>query len=155
MAPKGTTCLSVHSWLANWLGLGFCRQSQCSLRRILRNQSCSTRLGKATHLYLLDSTSFLERISCIPRNTARVHSSQPLMAAEGSIWEMTPELLQTHSPWQGDLAVPDSLPAHLRPVFFTDAPWCLRAERVCAEPTLRDLSQAPGTSRAVEGHRSG
>ncbi|XP_032326985.1 uncharacterized protein LOC116660797 isoform X7 [Camelus ferus] len=122
MAPKGTTCLSVHSWLANWLGLGFCRQSQCSLRRILRNQSCSTRLGKATHLYLLDSTSFLERISCIPRNTARVHSSQPLMAAEGSIWEMTPELLQTHSPWQGDLAVPDSLPAHLRPVFFTDAP---------------------------------
>ncbi|XP_032326940.1 uncharacterized protein LOC116660797 isoform X1 [Camelus ferus] len=57
MAPKGTTCLSVHSWLANWLGLGFCRQSQCSLRRILRNQSCSTRLGKATHLYLLDSTS--------------------------------------------------------------------------------------------------
>lgn len=53
----------------------------------------------------------------------KVHKAQPLTAAERPIWEITPEPLQTNSLWQGDWAVTESLPVHLRSVFFTDAPW--------------------------------
>lgn len=53
----------------------------------------------------------------------KVPKAQPHTAAEWPNWEITAEPLQTNWLWQSDLAVPESLPAHLWPVFFTDAPW--------------------------------
>lgn len=53
----------------------------------------------------------------------KVHQAQLLIAAERPMWEITPEPPQTNLLWQGDWAVTEPLPAHLRSVFFTDAPW--------------------------------
>ena len=57
------------------------------------------------------------------KHCKKAHKAQSRTAAERPIWEITPEPLQTNWPWWGDLAITDSLPTHLQPVFFTDAPW--------------------------------
>ena len=92
-------------------------------------ESCHKNIHECTwkiwfHVQNWFTHTFLEHASYSTRNTVKkAHKAQSLTAAERPIWETAPEPLQTNLPWWGDLAVTDSLPAHLQPVFFTDAPW--------------------------------
>lgn len=69
-------------------------------------------------------TALLEHVYCIREMFyTNIHQAQAFLTAGQPIWETAPEPLQTNSLCQGDPRVAEPLPAHLWPVFFTDAPW--------------------------------